>query len=66
MYFLINHFPVQDLEGVEVNALMEGEDGIANGGVIGQTEIFLRGTRGRGGMTMPVGEDLQAVLSSVL
>ena len=66
MYLLVHHLAIQDLEGVEVNALMEGEDGIADGGIIGQTEIFLRGTRGRGGMTMPVGENLQAVLSSVL
>ena len=66
MHFLVHHLAIQDLEGVEVNALMEGEDGIANGGVIGQTEIFLRGTRGRGRMTMPVGENLQAILTSVL
>ena len=58
MNLLIHNLAIEDLERVEVNALMEGEDGIANGGVIGQTEIFLRGTRGRGRMTMPIGENL--------
>ena len=66
MRFLIHDLAVQNLEGVQVNALVERENGVADGGVVGQTEILLRRTRGRSGMTMPVGEDLQAVLTSVL
>jgi hypothetical protein len=44
MYFLIYHFTVQNLEGVEVDTFVEREDGVADGGVVGQTEVFLRGT----------------------
>ena len=46
MYLFIHYFPIQDLEGVEVNALVEGEDGIADGGVVGETEVLLRRARG--------------------
>jgi len=66
MYLFIHYFPIQDLEGVEMNALVEREDGVTDGGVVGQTEVFLRRTRGRGGVTVPVGEYLQAILSSIL
>ena len=41
MYLLIHHFTVQNLEGIQMNALVKGEDGIADSGVIGQTEVFL-------------------------
>ena len=66
MYFLIHHFSVQDLEGIEVDALIEGENSVADGGVVGQAEVFLRGARGRGWMRMPVGENLQAILTDIL
>ena len=65
MYLFIHHFTVQDLEGIEMNALVEGENGIANGGVVGQAQILLRGARGRSWVTMPVGENLQAIGSGI-
>ena len=43
MYLFIDDFPIQNLKGVQVNALVEGEDGVADTGVDGQTEVFLRG-----------------------
>ena len=49
-----------------MDAFVEGKDGVADGGIIRQAEVFLRGTRGRGWMAMPVGENLQTVLTSVL
>ena len=58
MYLLIHDFTIQNLKGVQVNTFVEGEDGVTDGGVVGQAEIFLRGARGRGWMTVPVGEDL--------
>ena len=64
MYLLIHHFTVQNLEGIQMNVLMEREDGIADGGVVGQAEVFLRRPRGRGWMTVPIGENLQTVLTS--
>ena len=48
-----------------MNALVERQDSIADGGIISQTEVFLRGTRGRGRMTVPIGENLQIVLASI-
>ena len=66
MYLFIHHFTVQDLEGIEMNALVEGENGIANGRIVSKAEVLLRRARGRGRMTVPVGEDLQTVLTSVL
>ena len=42
-----------------MNVLMEREDGIADGGVVGQAEVFLRRPRGRGWMTVPIGENLR-------
>ena len=65
MYLLIHHLAVEDLEGVEVDALVEGEDGIADGGVVGQAQILLRGARGRSWVTMPIGENLQAIGSGI-
>ena len=64
MYLLIHHFTVQNLEGIQMNVLMEREDGIADGGVVGQAEVFLRRPRGRGWITVPIGENLQTVLTS--
>ena len=57
MYLLIHHFTVQNLEGIQMNVLMEREDGIADGGVVGQAEVFMRRPRGRGWMTVPIGEN---------
>ena len=65
MYLLIHNFTIQNLEGIQMNALVERQDSIADGGIIGQTEVFLRRTRGRSGMTVPVGENLQIVLASI-
>ena len=65
MYFLIHHFAVQYTEGIQMNALVEGENGVADSGVVGQAKVFLRGTRGRGRMTVPIGENLQIVLASI-
>ena len=47
-------------------AFVEGEDGVADGRVVGQAEVFLRGTRRRGRMTMPIGENFQTFASRVL
>ena len=66
MRFLIHDLAVQNLEGVQVNALVERENGVADGGVVGQTEILLRRTRGRSGMTVPIGENFQTILTGVL
>ena len=66
MYLFIHHFTIQDFEGVEMNPLVEREDGVTDGGVVGQSQVFLRRSRGRGWMTVPVSEDLQAILTSVL
>ena len=66
MYLFIHYFTVQDLEGIEMNALVEGENGIANGRIVSQAEVLLRRARGRGRMTVPVGEDLQTVLTGIL
>ena len=65
MYLLIHNFTIQNLEGIQMNALVERQDSIADGGIISQTEVFLRGTRGRGRMTVPIGENLQIVLASI-
>ena len=48
-----------------MNPLVEREDGVADGGVVGQTEVFLRWTRGRGGMTVPISENLQTFAACV-
>jgi len=41
MYFFIYDFTVQYFEGVQMNAFVEGEDGVADGRVVGQAEVFL-------------------------
>ena len=65
MHLFIYDFTIQDLEGIQMDALVEREDGIADVGGVGQTEVFLRGARGRGRMAVPVGEDLEAVFTSI-
>ena len=35
MHFLIHYFSVQDLEGIQMNAFVEREDGVTDGGVVG-------------------------------
>ena len=65
MYLFILHLAVQNLERIQMDALMEGENGVADGGVVSQAEVFLRGPRWRGGMTVPVGENLQTFASSI-
>ena len=49
MFFFVDYFAVQYTEGIQVDTLVQREDGIADGGVVGQAEIFLRGTRGEAG-----------------
>ena len=66
MYLFIDNLTIQNLEGIQMNALVERENGIADGGVVGQTEVFLRRTRGRGRMTVPVGENLEAFAPCIL
>ena len=61
MYLFIYNLTIQNLEGIQMNALMERENGVADGGIVGQTEVFLRGARGRSRMAVPVGEDFQAL-----
>jgi hypothetical protein len=58
MYFLVHYFAIQDPEGVQMDALVERENGVADGGVVGQAEVLLRGARGRSRMTVPIGENL--------
>ena len=65
MYLFVYDFAVQDFEGVQMDAFVERNDGVADTGVVGQTEVFLRGARGRGWMAVPVGQDLQAFASGV-
>ena len=65
MHLFIYDFTIQDLEGIQMDALVEREDGVADVGVVGQTQIFLRGARGRGRMAVPVGEDFEAVFTSI-
>jgi len=35
MYLFIHHFTIQDFEGVEMNPLVEREDGVTDGGAVG-------------------------------
>ena len=65
MYLFIYHFAIQDLEGIQMDTLMKRQNGIADVGVVGQTQVFLRRARGRGRMAVPVGEDLQAVFAGI-
>ena len=66
MYLFIHYFTVQYFERIKMNAFVKGKDGIANGRIVSQAEVLLRRARGRGRMTVPVGEDLQTVLTSIL
>ena len=54
MYLFVHDFAIQDLEGIQVNTLKERENGVADGGVVSQTQILLRGARGRSWVTIPV------------
>ena len=65
MYFFVNDRAIQDLEGIQVDAFVEREDGIADGGIDGQAEVLLRGARGRSWVTMPVGENLQTLAAGI-
>lgn len=65
MYLFIHNLAILNFERIQVNALMKRENSIADGGVISQTQIFLRGARGRSRMTMPVGKNLQAFTSRI-
>ena len=59
VYLFIYHFSVQDLEGVEFRfSIKKRENGIADGRIISQTQVLLRGARWRSGMRMPVGKNL--------
>ena len=66
MYLLIHYFTIQNLEGIQMNAFMEWKDGVTDGRIIRQTKVFLRGTWGRGRMTVPVGENLETFASCIL
>ena len=41
MNFLVYHFSAKDFEGIKVYSLMQGKDGVADGRIVGQTEVFL-------------------------
>ena len=41
MHLFIYDFTILDLEGIQMDALVEREDGVADVGVVGQTEVFL-------------------------
>lgn len=41
MNFFVNDFTLQNLEGVEVDAVVERKNGIADGGIIGQPNVLL-------------------------
>ena len=41
MFLFIHHFAIQNLERIQMNAFVEREDGVADGGVVGQAEILL-------------------------
>ena len=66
MYLFIHYFTVQYFERIKMNAFVKGKDGIANGRIVSKAEVLLRRARGRGRMTVPVGEDLQTVLTGIL
>ena len=54
MYLFVHDRAIQDLEGIQVDAFVERENGVADGGVVSQTQILLRGARGRSWVTIPV------------
>ena len=65
MHLFIYNLATENLERVQMYAFVEREDGITDSGVVGQSEVFLRGARWRGWMAVPVGEDLEAVFTSI-
>ena len=65
MHLLINYLACPDVERVEVDAIIEREDGITNGGIIGSAKIFGRRTRGRGWVAVPIGEDGELMGSGI-
>ena len=65
MHLFIYDFAIQNLEGVEMNAFVERKNGVSDSRVVGKSQVFLRWTRGRCGMAMPVGEYLQAFLACI-
>ena len=65
MHLLVHYFAVSDGKRVEVDSLVERENGIADVGVEGQPEVFHRGARGRCRMTVPVGQNLQTLASGI-
>ena len=66
MYLLAYHLTVQNLEGVQFRFVVKQlEDCVADSGVVGQAQILLGGARWRGGMTVPVGENLQPFAAGI-
>ena len=65
MHFLVCHLAIQYFEGVQVDAFVQRQDGIADGRIVSQPEVFLRGARGRGWMAMPVGKDFQPLTAGI-
>ena len=65
MYLFVHDRAILNLKGIQVNALKERENGVTDGGVVSQTQILLRGARGRSWVTMPVGENLQALAAGI-
>jgi hypothetical protein len=45
MHLFIHDFTIQNLEGVEMYAFMERENGISDGRVVGKSQVFLRWAR---------------------
>ena len=43
MLLAVDDLTVSDGKRVEVDAFVEGEDGVADVGVVGQSQVFLRG-----------------------
>lgn len=66
MMLRVDDLAGEDAEGVEHRAVaLEGEDGVADGGIVGQAEVLLRRTRGRSRMAVPVGQNLQPALTGI-
>ena len=65
MYLFIYNLATENLERVKMYAFVEREDGITDCGVVSQTQIFLRGARGRSWMAVPIGENLQTLTPSI-
>ena len=65
MHFFVDHLAVQYLEGIEVDAFVQREDGVADVGVVGQPQVFLGRTGWRSRVRVPVGQDFQTVSAGV-